>query len=413
MYAEATAQRRIFCSEKMVKKLGFVLMALAVFSGQGMPNVEYETTAALKGYVQQTVKKEQSDDALFLLQNQWKNNLKTKYVNNKINYVDTGVAYISLIKNINAHRVKINIAEINRNINPNIEIIPQLSNSKMHSKSKIWKFAEEDNVLIAVNGTYFKQDTGTPLGTLVINGDIISGPIYERAALGISKYGFVTSRVGFNGEIKCKDKNIKIDNINQPRMIASNVLIYTAKWGNKSPATIKPSVHISIRNNRIIDKSLNSISIPYDGFVINAPTDILNDFNIGDDIDINYSLTPNWEDVDNIISGGPYLLKEGSVYIDTGLEKLNAISGRNPRTAIGYTKENTMIIVTVEGRKEGSSGVTLNELALIMKSLGCYEAINLDGGSSTVMYADGKIYSGTNIKYSVPISNALIVRKKV
>ena len=48
-----------------------------------------------------------------------------------------------------------------------------------------------------------------------------------------------------------------------------------------------------------------------------------------------------------------------------------------------------------------------------MKQLGCYEAINLDGGSSTVMYVDGKIYTGSNIKTSVAINNALVVRKKV
>ena len=48
-----------------------------------------------------------------------------------------------------------------------------------------------------------------------------------------------------------------------------------------------------------------------------------------------------------------------------------------------------------------------------MKDLGCYEAINLDGGSSTVMYVDGNIYTGSNIKNSTAISNALAVRVKV
>ena len=72
-----------------------------------------------------------------------------------------------------------------------------------------------------------------------------------------------------------------------------------------------------------------------------------------------------------------------------------------------------MLMVTIDGRKEGSTGVTLKELANIMKDLGCYEAINLDGGSSTVMYVDGNIYTGSNIKNSAAISNALAVRVKV
>ena len=101
-------------------------------------------------------------------------------------------------------------------------------------------------------------------------------------------------------------------------------------------------------------------------------------------------------------------MKQGEIYIDTKAEKLNSITGKNPRTAIGYTKDNVMIMVTIEGRKEGSSGVTLNELANIMKNLGCYEAINLDGGSSTAMFLENKTYFGT--KVPAKISNALIVR---
>ena len=168
-----------------------------------------------------------------------------------------------------------------------------------------------------------------------------------------------------------------------------------------------------MRLNKIIAKSDYPLYIPEGGFVLSAPKTILKSFKIGEKVTINYNLNPNWEDIDHIISGGPYLLKEGSVFIDATSQKLNSITGRNPRTAIGYTKDNVMLMVTIDGRKEGSTGVTLKELANIMKDLGCYEAINLDGGSSTVMYVDGNIYIGSNIKNSAAISNALAVRVKV
>ena len=413
MYAEALAQLRIFCSEKMVLKLGFVLMALAVFSGQSIPIMEYGTGGAIqKGYVvHNEVKKEQNDYALFLLEKNWKQELIKKYGSN-VKYISDGVAYAQIIKNINGRRTKINVAEINRNINKNLEIVPQLSSYKMHSKSKINKIAQYESAIVAVNGTYFKQDTGTPLGTLVIDGEIISGPIYERASFGISEDEFKTARISFEGTLSNGENTIQLHNINQPRMMASNALIYTSKWGNKTPVTSKPSVHIAIRNNTIIEKSDKPVSIPYDGLAISAPASALQGFSVGDEVEINYSLSPNWENTENIISGGPYLLKEGNIYIDTIDERLVAIAGRNPRTAIGYTKDNVMIIVTVEGRKEGSSGVTLTELSQIMKNFGCYEAINLDGGSSTVMYENGHIHAGSNISGSVAVSNALVVRLK-
>jgi exopolysaccharide biosynthesis protein len=415
MYAQAQAERRIFCSEEMVLKLGFVLMAVAVFSGQNMPlNVAVDAASVIKGYIQETTMYKEHDlNALFLLKENWKNQLNEKYSKYKIKEVDDGIVYIPIVKQINSRRVKINVVEVNRNLNPDLEIVPQLSSSNLHSKSKVNNIASKNNALIAINGTYFKQDTGTPLGTLVVNNEIISGPIYERVGLGISNTGFKTSRIEFKGYLKNSIKKIDINNINQPRMMFSQVLIYTPKWGEKSPITKKISTHISIMDNKITAKSNSPLFIPKNGYVISAPSETLKDFKIGDVVEVDYNLSPEWNDVKNIISGGPYLMKEGNIFLDITSEKLNAITGLNPRTAIGYTKDNVFILVTVDGRQEGSSGVTLNELARIMRDLGCYEAINLDGGSSTVMYVDGNLYSGSNIKSSVAVSNALIVRKKL
>ena len=402
----ALAERRIVCSEKMVLKLGFVLMVLAVFSGQSMTMNTFEAESILQQYIQEnTMYKEQENNALFL----WENSLVEKYGKNKVQKLDDGVVYVSLIKYINSRRIKINVAEINRNINENIEISPLMSVNK---KSKINNIATQNNVLVAVNGTYFKQDTGKPLGTLVINDKIISGPIYERVGMGISDVGFKTSRIAFTGELKNETTTIKIDNINQPRMMYSEVLLYNQNWGLKSAETKKDSTHIVILNNKIIAKSDYPLYIPDNGFVLSAPKTTLKGFKLGDKVTINYNLNPNWEDTDHIISGGPYLIKEGSIFVDPISQKLTSIAGKNPRTAIGYTKDNVMIMVTVDGRKEGSTGVTLKELANIMKDLGCYEAINLDGGSSTVMYVNGNVYTGSNLKNSTSISNALAVRVK-
>lgn len=413
MYAGALAQNKILCSEKMVLKLGLVLMALAVFSTPNMSMSIYDTGSVLKGYIQEnTMLKEQSDDALFLLQQKWDEELSKKYPKTLIKKIDEGVVYVPLVKYVNSRRIKINVAEINRNINKDVEIIPQMSLNKMHSKSRINNIASQNNALLAINGTYFKQDTGTALGALVIDNEIISGPIYERVGLGIENDGFKTSRISFEGSLKKASRQIKLDNINQPRIMFSQVLVYTSKWGTRAPAAKKPEVYISILENKIINKSNLPLYIPQGGYVISAPKETLADFKVGDKVEINYKLNPEWEDVNHIISGGPYLLKDGNTYIDVTSEKLTGITGRNPRTAIGYTKDNVMIMVTVDGRKEGSSGVTLNELASLMKSFGCYEAINLDGGSSTVMYVDGTILTGSNIKNSVPVSNALVVRKK-
>ena len=62
-------------------------------------------------------------------------------------------------------------------------------------------------------------------------------------------------------------------------------------------------------------------------------------------------------------------------------------SSRHPRTAVGIANAGRrLILVTVDGRqKPYSDGMTLRELADLMRVLGARDAINLDGGGSTAM----------------------------
>lgn len=65
-----------------------------------------------------------------------------------------------------------------------------------------------------------------------------------------------------------------------------------------------------------------------------------------------------------------------------GLEEFKE---RDPRTAIGYTKDNIVWILIVDGR-HGTKGMTYEEMASIFHSLGCEAAVNLDGGGSTQLF---------------------------
>jgi hypothetical protein len=58
-----------------------------------------------------------------------------------------------------------------------------------------------------------------------------------------------------------------------------------------------------------------------------------------------------------------------------------------PRTALGLTPEGDWLLAVVDGRADPthSIGATLNDMAQIMHVMGCKEAINLDGGGSSIM----------------------------
>ena len=62
------------------------------------------------------------------------------------------------------------------------------------------------------------------------------------------------------------------------------------------------------------------------------------------------------------------------------------ITVTNPRSCIGIIEPGHYCLVVVDGRQKASRGATLPELAKLMKSLGCTQAYNLDGGASAHFY---------------------------
>ena len=65
--------------------------------------------------------------------------------------------------------------------------------------------------------------------------------------------------------------------------------------------------------------------------------------------------------------------------------------GRAPRTALGIKKDGSLLLLIVDGRNNNSAGLTLSELATYMLRLGAKDAVNFDGGGSSVMAVNGRI----------------------
>lgn len=116
------------------------------------------------------------------------------------------------------------------------------------------------------------------------------------------------------------------------------------------------------------------------------------------------------------VGGGPVLLQYGNIHI-TNNDELKftgkAINDKHPRTAMGYTKDGKLVILVIEGRNKNASGATLTQEAQIFKDLGCWEALNLDGGGSSCMLVNGK----ETIKVSDavgqrPVPAVFIIRSK-
>ena len=125
-------------------------------------------------------------------------------------------------------------------------------------------------------------------------------------------------------------------------------------------------------------------------------------------------LTPDWlqEGVVHAIGGGPRLLRNGEIDVTGQEERFQAdiTQGRAPRTALGVTASGELLLVTVNGRQSNISiGMTLEELAELMRQLGAVDAMNLDGGGSSTMVVRGIVLNAPSDGTPRPVSNALLV----
>ena len=96
----------------------------------------------------------------------------------------------------------------------------------------------------------------------------------------------------------------------------------------------------------------------------------------------------------NVIQGGPMLLRNGIPANSEEDFPAAFISARHPRTAVGVNTSGQWVFLIVDGRNGmHSSGATISELTEILRSQRVVNAMNLDGGGSTEMIVDGRIYN--------------------
>ena len=115
-----------------------------------------------------------------------------------------------------------------------------------------------------------------------------------------------------------------------------------------------------------------------------------------------------WPDMTNVIQAGPMLIDDGQTARYEESFTGGIISARHPRSAVGLNAEGSWVFLAVDGRNGmHSSGATISELTEILRGQGMIYALNLDGGGSTEIIIDGKIYNIPSDGYERRISYGL------
>ncbi|MCH8293887.1 phosphodiester glycosidase family protein [Candidatus Poribacteria bacterium] len=277
--------------------------------------------------------------------------------------------------------------------------------------------ARRHKALAAINGGYFEMAStfrGESVGALKINGEWMSEPEQGRAAIALSTVDnqmlAMIDRIELRVELVLPSgKTLTISGINRGR-IADELILYRPIF---HPVTLTDpdGLELIVRNNHIVEirDRQGSSRIPDDGYVLSANGKkrdwLLVHVSVGDKICIREIVFPDqiehqgyWEAAEHIISGGPLLLRDGvSMTSDEqdgeGFDR-SFYGWWHPRTAVGIKPDKSLIFVTIsDANPKVRRGVKLSRLAELLAEWGARDALNLDGGGSTMMIIDGEIVS--------------------
>ena len=263
--------------------------------------------------------------------------------------------------------------------------------------------AEDENRLVAaINADFFSTATGVPMGVFVEDGRFVSSSD-NRAAIGINQDGKVfIGHVGDSITLTHSDDEYIVSYINKYPTVYGTYLLTrdfgaTTRLSEKVAATeyiIELTKEISLGTKvrgkvKEVRKGVVNGEIPEDCAVLVVPDLYENSaaytaLDKGDRVYIEAVSSKEFEDAESAIGGGDIILLDGEVMpLD---ETDSVVTSRHPRTALGITESGNIVLLVLDGRKNGvASGAKLAALAEAMRDLGCTDAINLDGGGSSVM----------------------------
>jgi uncharacterized protein YraI len=302
-----------------------------------------------------------------------------------------------------------------------------------------------NDVIVAINGSYYNTSTGVPFGGVVNSGwyakryDDVSGQsgfvwdLNRNATMGlcITHYGFKQFVTYANNNTQ-EFKGINIGRED------NQLIIYTPQYDTNTltdntgsevlvemttPFLIKPSSNYVSGTVKEIRQNAGSTQIPFDCIVLsatgNAATTMLNNVQVGATVKVSQEVKHfmadcatsrsgiDWTKAYAGVGGNWVFLRDGVIQYG-----IDSTGDRHPRTGIGLN-DSYVFYMVVDGRQPGYSiGMIIDEMAEFFKNtLGATWACNQDGGGSSTMVVNGTVMNSPSDAGHNPrsVSNGMLM----
>lgn len=300
--------------------------------------------------------------------------------------------------------------------NPKVTVRPVLAGNQIFSVATIPEMVKRNGAVGGINGAYFSMRTLEPLGLMVLNGELVSGPLYHRSALLFGEGRVQIRQTALGARLTVPGgETFECDGVNIRRGL-NRLVVYNSRFGDLTPTSGDGIEAILDREGRVVAFHRGPVPIPSDGWVISAHGQaarwLLERISLGDEIKVSRPLFERMADLRDGIGAGPRLLSAGRLKVQAAEEKfLSDVSfGLAPRSAVGLDNQGHLILCTVEGRYSPRSvGVSLSGLASLLVELGATDALNFDGGGSTQMVVGGELVSRPSEPEPRAVNNGLLI----
>ena len=337
--------------------------------------------------------------------------------------VAPGIVYRRLV--VNKGPWRLNVVEVDLRT-PGLSVHGMRANDAFKTRETVRSMASRyrgpGSVIAAVNGDFFNIRTGESENNVVIEGDVLKGVritdspydtynnLHSQFAIDWKNRPFI-DRFGLDGTVTSGRRSARLDGINF-RQDSNSLVLYTKALGDSAPVDTLGRdfswlpLTLIAQNGNTLTYHVNG-PVKREGWMQLARGASLaaggrsrgyleSLAENGGIVRIVRELSPDRGKIRTVVGGWPRLIRAGKVdaqdadILEGTFPRFS--STRHPRTAIGFSRDSAkLILMTVDGRRESDSGMSLVELGEAMLSLGAFEAMAFDGGGSTTMLVKGEV----------------------
>ncbi len=285
------------------------------------------------------------------------------------------------------------------------------SDGTLNKNQTVTEMAKRTGAVAAINGDFFQMmDSGRTIGLAYQGGILVESPALRADMYG---FGLTTDKTplieifNFQGKVTADNgKSFPLAGINKPGYLLmsdqssdiDSLNLYNTYWGATSRGKLPNLTGVveAVVQNGVVQRVLTDqpgVAIPANGYILKghgqAAKFIKDNLKPGSKVTYTYTVEPGGSNLFAAVGGQALLVEDGHLpaYFSQN------ITGKHARTAAGVSKDgDTLYLVAVE--KQASSdgtavsvGMTQEELADFLISIGVWRAVNLDGGGSTTMAA--------------------------